>query len=115
MRAEAEAREPSLPSRKRKGPDDGSTSVRLRQTAGTAGLVVLGASRVACHDGGAMVLGIVTTWHNPWFEIKLDGGRTAKLRKHDVAPALLFTPAEFFDPRRFFFDFGVINPLSAPG
>jgi hypothetical protein len=38
-----------------------------------------------------------------------------KLRKYDVAPALLFAPTEFFDPRRFYFDFSVMNPLSVPG
>ena len=78
-------------------------------------MAVLGTSRVAYCDGGATVLGTVTAWRNPWFEVMLDGGRTVRLRKHDVTPALLCAPAEFFDPRRFFFDFGVMNPLSAPG
>jgi hypothetical protein len=115
MDAEMEVQEPALPLRKRKGPDAGGASARPRRTTGAAGLVVLGASRVAYCNGGAMVLGTVTAWHNPWFEVSLDGGRSVRLRKHDVAPALLFTPAEFFDPRRFFFDFSVINPLSVPG
>jgi len=113
--AAAGVREPMLPSRKRKGSEDGGVLVQPRLTSGTVGLVVLGTSRVAYCDGGAMVMGTVTTWHNPWFEVTRDGGRIVKLRKHDVTPALLFAPAEFFDPRRFFFDFGVINPLSAPG
>jgi hypothetical protein len=38
------------------------------------------------------------------------------MRAHELAPMLIFSPSDFFDPTLFFFDFGIfINQLRVPG
>jgi hypothetical protein len=78
-------------------------------------LAWLGRSRVARLDAGVFALGTAMGWCRPWFEVAYDNGRIEKTRKHGLEPMLLFSPADFFDPRLFFFDFGDFNPSRNPG
>ena len=86
---------------------------RLR--AGTAGLARLGLSRVARADGGAFSFGTVTAWCRPWFEVTFDSGHVVSVLKRELEATLLFSPADFFDPRCLFFDFGIFNPTHVAG
>jgi hypothetical protein len=51
-------------------------SVRIRLHSGTAELAVLGQSRTACFERGVVILGAVTGWCRPWFEITHADGST---------------------------------------
>ena len=106
--------EPQLPTRRRKTPG-ASPETQERVTSGAAALLWLGASRVALPCASGLELGTVTAWCEPWFEVRLDGGRVTRLRKREVEDALLFNPGDFFDPRLFYFDFGTLNPLRVAG
>jgi hypothetical protein len=65
--------------------------------------------------GAIFAFGTVVSWCRPWFNVAFDDGRTVNMRRHEIAPLLLFSPADFFDPRLFFYDFGELNPLHVPG
>ena len=84
--------------------------------SGLAGLALLGSSRVARFvEGASVALGTVTAWCRPWFEITFDSGAVVSVQKRDLEASLLFSPADFFDPRHFFFDFGIFNPTRVGG
>ena len=100
---------------KRRKALDSPTTSKERFESGTAALLRLGSSRVACGPGLPLRFGSVTAWHSPWFFVQFDDGGTGKLRKHELEDALLFSPDSFFDPALFFFDFTITNPLRIAG
>jgi len=112
----AVACEPALPSRKRRAPGADAPTTQPRLRSGLAGLALLGSSRVARFvEGASVALGTVTAWCRPWFEITFDSGAVVSVQKRDLEASLLFSPADFFDPRHFFFDFGIFNPTRIGG
>ena len=50
---------------------------------------------MALRSGFDLEVGTVATRHNPWFEVRVDSGRTARLRKREIEDALLFSPSDF--------------------
>ena len=84
-------RDPELPVKRRKALDSPTTSKESFES-GTAALLRLGSSRVACGPGLPLRFGSVTAWHSPWFFVQFDDGGTGKLRKHELEDALLFSP-----------------------
>ena len=89
---------------------------RPRFTSGDVGLVRLGASRAVTIDGGRVVLGTFTAYHQPWYEVTLDGGGARKARAHEAMHMLLFDPADFAGrPELFYYDFNGGNPALVPG
>jgi len=100
--------------KRRKALDSPNTS-KERCESGTAALLQLGTSRVACGPGLPLRFGSVVAWHSPWFFVLFDDGGSAKLRKHELEDALFFSPESFFDPTLFFYDFTIMNPLRIAG
>ena len=105
---------PELPKRKRKSPG-APTVERPRLLAGTAGLARLGHSLVARSVHSSYTIGVVSEWCQPWFTVSYADGSREPVRAHELAPVLIFSPSDFFDPTLFFFDFGIFNPLRVPG
>ena len=50
-----------------------------------------------------------------YIRAELDDGRVVPVQKRELVASLLFSPADFFDPRCFFFDFGILNPTRVAG
>jgi len=77
----------------------------------------MGISRVAQSTGSAaaFAFGTVAARCRPWFEVTFVDGRVVPVQKRELVASLLFSPADFFDPRCFFFDFGIFNPTHVAG
>ena len=106
--------DPELPKRRRKSL--GSPAVeRPRLYSGAAGLARLGHSLVARPLHSSYAIGVVSEWCQPWFVVAYSDGSRDSVRGHALAPMLIFSPSDFFDPALFFFDFSIFNPLRVPG
>ena len=82
---------------------------------GSVGLVKLGVSRVVFGYGGRRVAGLVEAWHDPLFIVRGDEGPRRRLRARLMAETLLFSPYDFADPERYFFDWSRFNPAAVAG
>ena len=71
---------------------DSPTKSKERFESGTAALLRLGSSRVACGQELPLRFGTVIAWHSPWFFVQFDDGGTGKLSKHELEAALFFQP-----------------------
>ena len=64
--------------------------------------------------GGVAFFGTVRAFCAPWFRIQYDDGDFEDVAKHELAPLIFFAEESFYDPRLWYYDFSVMNPMDVP-
>ena len=64
--------------------------------------------------GGVAFFGTVRAFCAPWFRIQYDDGDFEDVAKHELAPLIFFAVESFYDPRLWYYDLSVMNPMDVP-
>ena len=86
-----------------------------RVLAGVVHGVELGKTAARVRIGQRELKGIVESFASPFFQVRLRTGAIARLRGHALAPRLIATADDFYDPRLWSSDYSIINPIDIPG